>query len=115
VHDHPRRLVYDDQVVVLVDDGKRQRLGLRLGVHGLRDVDADFLTDPHRVVGFDVPAGDLYLSVLDEALNLRSRLVRQHRGEKPIEPDTLAFLWHRQRHAALFRAVFGAGAPARAR
>ena len=41
MHDHARRLVDDDQVVVLVEDGQRQRFGLRRRVDRLRDVDAD--------------------------------------------------------------------------
>ena len=40
VHDHARRLVDDDQVVVLVDDRQRQRLGCGAASTGVGNVDA---------------------------------------------------------------------------
>ena len=114
MHDHPRRLV-QRWIVILVDDGKREGFRQRHRIDRLRDVDADLLSDLHRVVGLRVLATDLDLAILDETLDLGARLVRQHRGEEAVETDALALFRDGQRHAALFRAVFGAGAPARAR
>ena len=41
MHHHAGRLVDDDQVVVLVEDRQRQRLGRGAGIDRLRDVDRD--------------------------------------------------------------------------
>ena len=89
VHDHAGRLVHDDQVVVLVDDRQRERFGLRRRVDRLRHVDADLLPGLERAVGLGRASVDLDVAVLDEALDLRTRLLRPDRDEKAIEPRRL--------------------------
>ena len=88
MHDHARRLVDDDEVVVLVEDRQRQRFGLRLGVDRRREC--------RRATAWPVLTGwfgfggapvDLHVAVLDQALDLRPRLLGQHRREKTIEAD----------------------------
>jgi hypothetical protein len=54
VDDHPGGLVEDEDVVVLVDDGERDRLGLELGGRRRRDLDVHALATAQAVRG---PAG----------------------------------------------------------
>ena len=86
MHDHPGRLVDDDEVRVLVEDRQRQRLGLRRRVDRLRDVDRDLLPGLDRLVRLRrARPATQHVAVLDQPLNLRARLSRQDRHEKAIE------------------------------
>ena len=86
--DHqPARLVDDDDRIVLVDDIERDRLRLRLGVLGRRQIERD------RVAGVDVVAGiadraavDGDPSVEDERLVARAREFGDVGGEHAVEP-----------------------------
>ena len=75
MHDHPRRLVDDDEVAVLVEDGERQRFGLRRWRRPARGRRRRS-SWPAFTGWFALaaPPGDLDVAVLDQALNLRSRL-----------------------------------------
>ena len=80
VHDHAGRLVDDDEVAILVEDRQRQRFGLRHRIDRLRDLDRD---RPGRSCtgwfGFRRAPADADVAVLDQPLNLRARLIGQHR------------------------------------
>ena len=107
--DHAGGLVDDDDVVILIHDGQRDRLGLWSCVDRLRDIDADVLPRLEGAVGFCRPTLNLNAAVLDEALDLRPRLVGPHRHQKVIETDAVAVGWNREDHAALWRARRGSG------
>ncbi len=118
VHDHPRRLVHDDQVSILVNDGQRQRFGARLGIDGVWNVHRDGLAGLHGQVGLCFAPVDAHVSVLDEPLDVRARLPREHRNEKYVQAGARAVGGHRERgvHAAFLRERWpGAGAARRPR
>ena len=56
MHDHARRLVHDDEVGILIDDGERQRLGGRRRVHRFENLDGDLLSGFHRLIGLGLAA-----------------------------------------------------------
>ena len=83
--DHARRLVDDDEIVVLIQDGQRQRFGLRLGFDRLGDRHGHVLAGSHRLVRLDGASLEQDVALLDQPLNLRARLLGQHRDEKHIQ------------------------------
>ena len=109
VHDHAGGLVDDHDVGVLVDDVQGKRLRLRGGGRRRGDVDDHLLLRLDRQACLDLlglDAADLDLAVLDQALDLRARLLRQQRGEGGVEAGAgvLRGDGERQRHAT-FRAA----------
>ena len=87
---HPRRLVDDDEVLVLVEDWQRQRFRLRRCVDQRRRVDDDVLAALHRLVRLRLAPGDADVALLDQPLDLRPRLIRHQRHEEPIEAQAVA-------------------------
>ena len=80
MHDHPRRLVDDDQVRVLEADVERDRLRLRLGGFGFRQEHGDDRAGSgarcrvaqHPAAAFDAPVEDQLLQAA--ARQLRQKL-----------------------------------------
>ena len=71
MHHHAGRFVDDDEVLVLVEDGKRERFWLRHRIDRLVELDADSLSCLHRLVRPGPAACDVYEAFLNQALNLR--------------------------------------------
>ena len=87
VHDHPRGFVDHDQVVVLVDDVKRDRLGPRLDWRRALEAALDPVARRQRRRDFSLDrAVDRHVAVLDAALHLRARRVRECVGDINVEP-----------------------------
>ena len=89
MHHQSGRLVDDDQMIVLVDDGEGDVFALQRRIGRRRHLDAD------RLAWFDSasrlqyrPAVDADLPVPDQRLHSRSAEVGQARGEQVIEPAT---------------------------
>ena len=79
MHDHAGRLVDDDQVVVLIED--RRAAALRAAAPASTGSGISTRSPRPALTGWFALAcapGDLDLAVLDQPLNLRARLVRQH-------------------------------------
>ena len=85
VDHHPRRLVEDHDVRILVDDEDWQGLRLRSGGGGLGYIDrvrlvlVDGSARPH------LRHRPVHVSILDEPLNLGARLLRQKRRQEVVE------------------------------
>ena len=114
MHDHSRRLVDHDEVAVLKENRQWQRLRLRRRFERLRNVDGDDLSRLDRLIGFGAAARHLDRALLDQALDVRSRLIGQNRCEEAVEANAVTVVGDGDPHAAL-RARFGSGAPARER
>jgi hypothetical protein len=110
--DHPRRLVDDDEVGVLVEDRQRQRFRLGRRLRELRDINDDLLAGLHRLVRLAAAHADPDVTLLDQALNLRAGISGQYSRQKPIETVSLIFVRHVKRaagHAAFFGFRFRSG------
>src|SRR2546421_2898495 len=105
VDDHPGRLVDDDDVVILINDGQRQPLGPWTGVDRFGNVDGDLLTCLDWLVRLGLAARDAYMAVFDEALNLGARALGENRDEKPVEPRTFGVVRDREKGHAAFRGL----------
>ena len=121
MHDHARRLVDDDEVAVLVEDRQRQRFGLRRRRRPAR-ASSTAIAWPAFTgwFGFAVAAVDADVAVLDQPLDLRSRLAGEHRDEKDDRagrPSLSSGTVKRGVHAATLPCAraCGAGVAARAR
>jgi hypothetical protein len=95
MYDHSGRLVDDDEVLVLVPDLEGQRFRPRDCVDRLGQIDADGLARLDRLVRFRLATGKTNMAFLDQALNLRSRVLGENRRQKAVEPDTFAVLGDR--------------------
>src|SRR3954468_11396133 len=85
MHDHACRLVDDDDVRVLVDDRQVQILGSWGGVPELGNLELDRSAGLEPVIRFGRAAVDLDQALLDQLLQVRTRLSSNDRYEKPIE------------------------------
>lgn len=81
VHDKARGLVDDDKGAILIDDGERQRLGLRDGRNGSRDMNA------HAHFGFEPELALAYRNGLDTNIAI---------GNKGLEACP-AYVWKARR------------------
>ena len=86
MHDHPRGLIDDNHIGILIDDWESQRLRLRCSGDRLGNIDADGLTPSNRLVWLRSATVDQDVPVLDQPLDLRSRVVPENRGEKDVKP-----------------------------
>ncbi len=90
MHDEAARLVDDDEVVVLVDDGERD--GLAFGLRRLRPrgtADGDRLAGVDAVAGIaDRAPADRDFAVEDEGFQSRPRQIADFRREEAVEPFT---------------------------
>ena len=80
-----------DDVAILEYDADWQRLRFRHGGRGRWNFDLVLLARPHDRARPQRRRGAAHVSVLDEALHARTRLVWQQGGEKMIEPRTIVF------------------------
>ena len=87
MHDHACGLVDDDEIGVLIDDVEVVVFGLRARADGRGNLDGDRFAGADDPVGRHRLAGDRDLAVLDQPLNLRSRLAAQHARQIPIDAD----------------------------
>ena len=69
MHDETRRLVQDEQRLVLEYDIERDVLGFGFGWFGLGPFDADDFADARAMRGFGLRAIDGDVALLDEPLN----------------------------------------------
>ena len=99
MHHEAGRLVEDDDIVVLVDDVERDRLGLRLGRGRFGHVDCD------RVAAGDVisgvahrPGAEADLAGQDQRLQPGPRQLRQPGREHAIEPRRAFVAGDNDRH-----------------
>jgi hypothetical protein len=116
--DHAGRFVDHDEIVILIEDRQRQRFRLRFRFGRLGDGHRHLLTGSYRLVRPGGPSFEQHQALLDQALNLRSRLLGQHRDEEHIQPCVLAIVGNGEGvrvQAARFRALFGVGSFRRAR
>jgi hypothetical protein len=85
--DDARRLVDDEQVLVLVCDPEVHRLGLERRLGPLGKLDLDLLPALEaKALRADLTV-DPYSSCSDESLSLRTRLDGRKPGEKAVEPE----------------------------
>ena len=103
VDHHARRLVDDDQILVLVDDRERQILGRGRRLDRLGNLDRDLLSGLDRLVRLRRVSCDQHGALLDQPLKLRPRQ-RERRGEKSIEPEIVGVDRNGER-------LYGHGAP----
>ena len=87
MHDEPRRLVDDDQCVVLVDDAERDRFGDErdLGRIGLRFEQHD-LAAAHTALGFGRCSVDDDPAALQPRLQPAARILGKQCGERAVQP-----------------------------
>lgn len=86
VHDEARRLVDDDEVVVLVGDRERDRLALRLGRLRRRQLHSEYLGwfDPQARVTYGSSRSP-YMPGPDQSLDARAAYVGKKFGEHPVQ------------------------------
>jgi hypothetical protein len=72
MHHHAGRLVDDDEILVLVEDGQRERLRARRRIDRLGELDADGLAGLHELIGLRFAAGDADQPFPDQPLDLRA-------------------------------------------
>src|ERR1700693_3643473 len=92
VHDESRRLVEREEVLVLVEHGEGNRLGLEGDGAGLRYLDLDFLARANLVRPLSRDSGHARRAFLDQPLDPGPRQVRANGREKQIEPRPLGGL-----------------------
>lgn len=94
MHDKTGRLVYDDQVRVLVKDVKWDRLALGRCIVGFRDGDRNAEAFAQLVLGFhNGLAVNAHLALPNERLNAISRQIGGQLARKPgIQPLAGSFL-----------------------
>ena len=110
MHDHARRLVHDDQVAILVDDRQRQGFRARRRIDRIGNLDGDGLAGLHRQVRLGLAPVHAHVPVLDQALNVRSRLAGEDRDEEDVEPGAVLSVGHGERACSrrlLARALAG--------
>jgi hypothetical protein len=84
--DHTRRLVYDDNVSILIEDFKRQRLRFDRDRLRRRHQHDDSIAILHKVRGLHRRLIDSDSTLRNEALHGRSREGRQLTGYVPVHP-----------------------------
>src|SRR5688572_24946893 len=105
--DHPGRLVDDDEIRILIDDVEIVVFWLWPRTYRRGNVDGDRLAGAHDPVRRHGLAGNGDLTVLDQALDLRSRLAAQYAREIPVDADTGLVC----RHEELFMLCRGGPTP----
>ena len=85
MHDHARRFVEHDEVIVLEKNFQRDVLRRVVQRHGLGQGDGDEVAGFHRIPGFRGLAVDDDELVADERLDARAREVRQTGGKERIK------------------------------
>ena len=86
VDDHPRRLVDDDEVAVLVDDVERDLLGARLEDESVGDLEVDDVPRGYGVGGGCGMTVELDEVALDKPGGSRPAQVGGLRGDEAIQP-----------------------------
>ena len=86
MHDDVRRLVEDEQVLVLEQNFQRDVLGLRGGGHGLRPVDFNLLAGVRMVRGLDGLAVDADVALFDEPPDGAARDGGKFFAQESVEP-----------------------------
>ena len=86
VHDHAGRFVHDDQIRILVDDRQRDVFGDGGRRRRLGNVDGDAIAGLDGQIGFRGAPGHRDLPLLDQPLNLRTRLARDEARQISVEP-----------------------------
>jgi len=113
VNHHPRGFIEDHDVGIFVDDAKRERLWFGSGCPDLRKIDheafacPDWSARPNRTAGRRGHA-----PILDETLNLRTRVAGKNRGQEMIETQPVMLFIRVHVHRSLVRPR--AGRPLRA-
>jgi hypothetical protein len=85
VHDHPRRLVQHGEIFVLVEDFEWKLFARDIGWRRRRDVDRHRFAFAHRKVRLGGSARDDHATFGDQPLDLRPRMLGQHRDEEAVE------------------------------
>ena len=85
MHDHAARLVDDDDVAVLVEDGERDILRQDLDGLCLRQMEDDFLPCLQLVVGLAHTTADECLPLCDDLLDMGARERGLHAREEAVE------------------------------
>jgi len=91
VNDHAGRLVEDDDISILEHDPDWKRLWFRDGGSGRWYLNVVLLAGAHDRARSQRGDRAADVSVLDEALHTRPRLVGEQRREKGVEPGTIVF------------------------
>src|SRR5881397_3659194 len=86
MHDQTRRLVQDQQVVVLEQNVQRNLLRLRGGGSGRGPVDLNFLSRARTVRGFDRSAVHADVALSQQPLNRAAREGGQLSAQECVEP-----------------------------
>jgi hypothetical protein len=87
VDDHPRRLVDDREVVVLLDDLEGDDLRSSVGDVRLRDLELDHVPGRDPISGIGRLAVEANEVALDEACGSRAAEVVSVLGEKAVQPE----------------------------
>ena len=87
VHDEPRRLVDDDEILVLMDDGERQSLAERLGGKRRRDAEIDPTASPDlaRGIAHHDPVA-AHEALAHQALEPGTGEIVEDAGKDAVEP-----------------------------
>ena len=74
---HAGRLVHDDEVGILVENGQRQVFWNRCGRRGIGNLDRDALARLHAGVGLDASTADGDVAVANQALKAGARVIAE--------------------------------------
>jgi hypothetical protein len=85
MHDHSRRLIDHDQIIIFVNDIQPDRLRNDLDGRGLRQINFDEITCAQAIAGLDGKLVYQYIAVFYRPLNSRAADFKNVRSEEGIE------------------------------
>jgi hypothetical protein len=85
VHHHPRRLVHDDDVIILIENVERNVLGLGRERGALQNFDFNFFASGHAMRGACRAIRDAHARFTNQFLNTRAAEIGKLRGEVDVE------------------------------